>query len=328
MLLEHQAAMKLARKLAQKIGAEPEKFGEMARKAAQAPEGLACGLNYGPIPLGAAGKALNFMHWAVNGVRPYPEEGGGELDSRDCERGYGDSCIRSGVFNPCDCTEHNGFTGLIAGVCVSPDIFTCGTPSAPKIFKCPSGFTCGSGGEERSTFGGCVDWYCQCDDGNCPNEHENFECPHFTCSGGEGRSSFDCKAPGQHGSFGCTSSGTDFNCAVEFGCVEAGFTCNAATFQCQGDFDCSNNEMYECSNVFICHLGPAFDCMDDPFTCSGHFQCMPLTAFGDDQCYQTFNCDAEAFDCEPAPLGPYNCSESYAEKSEGQSVFKERSDEE
>jgi len=235
MLMERQAAMKLARKLAQKIGAEPEKFGEIARKAAPAPEGQVCGLHYSPIPLGAAGKALNFMHYAVNGIRPYPEEGGdGTLRDAPCGEyecnGTYDAqkCGEGGEYYLSDCDEEAGY-----GACPA-----CPTPwGCPSVFKCPSRFTCGS-----NTFSGCGGVFWQQDQG-CPHG-STFNCPEFTCESLQNQP-YGCRT------FHCTSI---YSCEGPKDCatVPAGYGCPAADkYNCPNDFECAtfggcDEDHFEC----------------------------------------------------------------------------------
>jgi hypothetical protein len=297
MLLDREDARKLADVIGKKMAQEPGKWRAIARKVGPK---AGCSSPFGsgdnlPAP-GEAAHALNFMHHAVRGIRPYPENdscGAGceRTPQRDCEQ-YGDRCIAAGSFNPCECTKNNGFSGMVCGVCIAPDIFICGADPA-VVFKCPSNFTCGNG----ATFGGCEVRYCQCGDGLCPNAPEDFDCSSFTCSGVEASSSFGCQR--DRGWFHCESENSQFYCAVNHVCSNGGFDCNAAVFNCQGAFNCEATGSNDCFNSFTCFGEDVFGC-PNRFNCDINFQCQPLEAYDPDSC-TTFNCPHYV-----CPDGPYN----------------------
>lgn len=289
MSLERSDAIRIAKALAAKLSAEPEKYAKIISAIPELDDSASCGPMYGPTPApGDAVKALAAMHDVVNGMR---QSGTNKPDPKsitDCSS-FGDNCIMLGAFNPCSCTLDNGFHG-ITGPCVAPDMFTCGTPADPRVYKCQSGFTCGP----VHSFGGCTGRFCQCDDGSCPNQQTDFNCPKFTCSGIEGGDHFNCKQPGQHGSFACLSSESEYYCAVNYLCDGASFHCQSSKFICEGQFVCENGDIYYCDNRFICEAGQAFTCGGNPFKCGleegDTFQCMPIPEFGPSQCEDVFQC--------------------------------------
>ncbi len=123
-------------------------------------------LGYSGDPLlpGAYAKALNKMHFAVNGTRPYRETGGGggSSESREPE----------------------------TGVCVTPNWFICEDWSQP--FDCRDPFSCeNTGGFSCGGVGfGCYGSYDHCalrfDCGSfgCvpPNAFDEDGCNNFNCS--------------------------------------------------------------------------------------------------------------------------------------------------
>jgi len=301
MLMERQAAMKLARKLAQKIGAEPEKFGEIARKAAPAPEGQVCGLHYSPIPLGAAGKALNFMHYAVNGIRPYPEEGGGSgIDTgstspQENQRSDG-TCVETHQYDPIKCKSLGQYSGYnptpfpepcyIDYICAAR--FVCDDTRAficeaiafkgcePSAFDCRTRFAYGpSPGTPLIPV-------------KCPNPVQGvYTCPaQFSC-----RATFMCDAVSTSPKFACSDG---YDCHVKFGCGAPqgiAFDCpgGGQTYNCQDSFDCSNP--FSCRNH---DCGTSGDRDYDRFNCVIH------------GCISNFDCE-DHHDCSP----PFNCSQSF-----------------
>jgi len=329
MLLEHQAAMKLARKLAQKIGAEPEKFGELARKAAQAPEGLACGLNYGPIPLGAAGKALNFMHWAVNGVRPYPEEGGGKTIPQHRSDG---ACVEANDYDPIKCAEiTKDFAAALpdpcahfyqcqpAFVCDSRLTFICDNLK----FGCddPQTYDCDFSCVTRFAYGPGPGRLCPGqEDHKCPDPNDSYECPsNFSC-----RDSFDCNAS-TIPTFGCPDT---YDCYLSYGCIPGNVDCSggAQVFNCPDvfgctEFNCRDHDCGSSADKFDCtrfHCTTSHDC-DDAFECDAT---MPADFSCSSGAEQTFSCDSHSgsgdnyngLSCRDGESGGFACpSQFYCE---------------
>ncbi|OPX23778.1 MAG: hypothetical protein B1H03_00715 [Planctomycetales bacterium 4484_113] len=112
MLLERQDARKLAELIGKKMAKAPEKWRGIAR---QVGDRLPCsspfGLGASLPPSGAAAKALNYMHMAVNGVRLYGEGGSDTGETTKGRKETRDPCLE---------------------VCLGPDIHGCG----PDPFYC------------------------------------------------------------------------------------------------------------------------------------------------------------------------------------------------
>jgi len=154
MLLERQDARKLAELIAQKMAKDPEKWRGIAR---QVGDRLPCsspfGLGASLPPSGAAARALNYMHMAVNGVRPYAEGGGGRgggAGARREERQGGDAPIDPCSYGVCPeiipgqgyvCQEfHEACEVEFPFTCCSP--FTCNPPPGNGEFTCDGKFDC------------------------------------------------------------------------------------------------------------------------------------------------------------------------------------------
>jgi len=245
--------------------------------------------------------ALNELHFAVNGIRPYPRRGAcsGDLSNDngpcaeyDCNGTYdGPRCIEEGEFNPCECGGAEGFSNP-TGPCAIPDApWLCMTdnPPQPVIFKCDNQFDCGE------NFTGCGDdnRYCVCGDGNCPAPSMRFYCKLFSCSGLPGRP-FDCALPGSGGEFGCSDSGSQFDCHVEYSCTIASYICEANRYSCKQSFVCQPSRKFDCkgsSESFICQ-GASFTCGSVSNICRQSFSCSPPFQFNEEEdCLNDFFCD-------------------------------------
>jgi len=308
MLLDREDARKLADLIGKKMAKDPEKWRAIAREVGPK---SGCSSPFGPgdnLPApGEAAHALNFMHHAIRGVRPYPENGGGggaQPGDRNCGE-YGDNCIESGGFNPSSCTTSNGFNGDeycqspgggYTGPCVSPDIYMC---APERIFECNPPFKCNAPFNCEDGFGGCdaSHKYCQCADGLCMNDQVNYTCSNFTCSA-EDSSEFGCHP---EGTFTCGSTGSVFGCAVSHTCDAGAYICEAGQHHCTDSFvdafGCQAPRGYDCSNNFTCH-NAGVDCVGQ-FDCSTSFECDPAESFRND------DCGDEGYDC----FGDFNCDE-------------------
>jgi hypothetical protein len=302
MSLERKDAINLARALAARLGAEPEKWGKAIEKASRAPSANPCASSYGPLPHGSAAKSLNLMHQAANGTNPINRKDDYSPDS--CTE-FGDNCIEGGGYNPSECTSLNGFGGDVyctnpgggfSGYCISPDIYMC---SPEHMFTCHPPFKCNSPFNCAAGFGGCNESskYCQCADGECMNNQANFNCSNFVCSA-KGASEFGCHVPG--GDFRCRTTNSVFGCCVAFTCNEEPYNCEAGMHNCDGRFECQTDDYYNCANYFICH-NDSVKCYDT-FTCHSEFVCIPLQGFANTDCEDenydcltVFNCGLEAY---------------------------------
>ncbi|MCD6282116.1 hypothetical protein J7J84_00715 [bacterium] len=309
MLLDREDARKLADLIGKKMAQDPEKWRTVARKVGPK---SGCSSLFGPgdnLPApGEAAHALNFMHHAVRGVRPYPENGGGagRAGDRNCGE-YGDNCIESGGFNPSSCTTSVGFNGDeycqspgggYTGPCIAPDIYMC---APEKIFECSPPFKCNAPFDCEDSFGGCdaSHKYCQCADLQCMNDQVNYNCSNFTCSAKNG-SEFGCHPEGV---FTCGSTGSVFGCAVIHTCQEGPFNCVAGQYHCTNTFECQTDDYYDCNNEFTCH-NAGVTCYER-FDCSSSFECDPRIGFKNESCdgeeydcWNDFNCEEEAYSPE------------------------------
>ena len=170
MLLDREDARKLADVIGKKMAQNPEKWRAIAREVGPK---TGCSSPFGsgdnlPAP-GEAAHALNFMHHAVRGVRPYPENGSGggggsskpEADTPDKE-----SCSYT-------CIEYEPGKGFVcsrefAASCHPDNPYTCCTFTCDPIvgeFNCFGDYEC------RTMF------YCQ----EGVFESENGDCLNFDC---------------------------------------------------------------------------------------------------------------------------------------------------
>jgi len=149
MLLDREDARKLADVIGKKMAQEPGKWRAIAREVGPK---SGCSSLFGPgdnLPApGEAAHALNFMHHAVRGVRPYPENGGGG-SSQEADDG---------------------------GKSKDPCSYTCPVPSPDPTFTCsskvPEEFTCPYSHYE------CCNFACK------PVELGTFACmTEFECGG-------------------------------------------------------------------------------------------------------------------------------------------------
>lgn len=168
MLAGHQDFRKLADAIGKKLASDPEKYRQIARETEPY---FGCGGDYSfEAPClsesEAYGRALNQMHYAVSGSRPYSEEG---------EEG-----------------EQPGSSEPRTGVCITPIIFICNFPDHPFVcsgdFSCTNvdGFSCrGVGFMCRDAFNGCTQRFsCTASFGCVPPDAFNMPgCPSFTCPG-------------------------------------------------------------------------------------------------------------------------------------------------
>jgi len=267
MLLDREDARKLADLIGKKMAEDPGKWRAIARKVGpragcSSPFGAGSNL---PAP-GEAARALSFMHHAVHGMRPYPENGswgspdpkshrgsrGPCGDDHDCN-GESDydavKCGRGGEYYVCDCDSEAGYGG--PGPCVSPEHFICGggyrCQESGGPFKCTEEqrFDCTPPFE-------CSGLFWQYDRGCATGDV--FGCPHFTCEHVQhmpyGCSTFTCQSTyGCEGeklcdiTYGCPAEGK-FNCPNSFICNVRFAPCDEDHFECEqqpgGDFGCTN----------------------------------------------------------------------------------------
>jgi len=156
MLLEREDAKKLAKVLARKM-LERRSLAEW-RKLAYETKDTSCGDPYsaGSDRLSGADytRALNRMHFAVNGVKPYAEGGGGGGGEAQDDSSPVDPCGYAVCASPTPegfvCQEFTETCPRIGSpfTCCSP--FTCNPPNSGEFicegfFNCHIGFTCVSG---------------------------------------------------------------------------------------------------------------------------------------------------------------------------------------
>lgn len=295
MSLERKDAINLAKVLAARLGAEPEKWGKAIEQASHVPTTNPCGANYGPLLPGAALKTMNIMHAAVNGgnapiseqeSRDVPCDGyicNGVYDAIRCASSQQTyhlcSCQASNGF---DCAVHNQFDACCV-VCPNPNEYGCGTFACDQgggLFKCLNGFRC-------SVFGGCSSTFEQ-KNSQCPVIGGPFSCPSFQCSENEIGNDFGCTT---------TAVPPPFKCSQKFSCFEgsggghrcsgeAGFSCLAsAWFNCWEHFDCSEVIKVIC-RTFNCDKSG-----NEWFSCGG--------SEGFSACLRRVTCDWETtFTCE------------------------------
>ncbi len=303
MSLERKDAINLARVLAARLGAEPEKWGKAVEQASHVPRTNPCGASYSSIPHGEAAHTLDSMLGAANGNNPVFGQTSDPYRNVTTRaqrrpRTLNNACVEAHQFDPMKCVYVHEFS---PGE-VSPYICN----SAPYV--CPSPFQCDSSRTficDEFQFGGCnpatsFDCHTRFSYGTrpgtpisetiCPAAVNNvFTCPHsFSC-----RTSFSCDtASTTHPHFECAEN---YDCHVSFGCAAAA----------QVAFNCSApSQHYYCEDIFIC---------SNPFSCATHncgtsgdhdfddFKCDPT--FG---CVGTFSCE-DWHECSP----PFACSSSF-----------------
>lgn len=319
MLLEYRDARKLAEVLARKAAPNADSLFGFARKRAERAlanggevEPLFCGSVYGtrdpcPSEWGAAAKALNIMHMAVNGVKPYAEGGGGGGGGRDAPCAQNHDCNNGSDYTAqvcagqqrtyylCDCNPNAGFDcaqsndyNSYAQPCVSPDDNRCSDDfscnQGEGLFKCGGNFSC-------TDFGGCR-WSFEQTNYGCPKPAARYDCGTFQCSENDAGKDFECASSTLPPAFGCESK---FSCHAGTGgghtCSEVpGFSCLASNwFNCWDTFDCSPVLVVRCL-IFNCDR-------------SGYeqFKCGGLEGFSDEGCMGRVTCDWDEhnqFTCE------------------------------
>jgi len=338
MLLERGDVKKLAQLMAQKVGAKPKEWSDTLQRAAKnrSPEvSLPCSGSYGTLPSGVAARALNFMHSAVNGIRPYPEhrkavessrENSSSSDSPAKHRSDG-ACVDTHQYDPIKCDALDEYHKCAPEICPGnykcPDEFICDDNltficdsmrfdgcDPPSAFDCRSRFAYGpKPGEEG---GECHAPH------KCPNpEGEWYECDaNFSC-----RSNFDCDEDTTNPRFRCTDG---YDCHVRYGCTTPAppqaFDCSdpEQIFKCQDHFNCENpftcrshdcgtsgDKDYDTYKCFIFGCSADFDCEDSyeckpPFGCANSFRCGGVGP-GD---------NTNSFDC-PDGAGSFDCLRTY-----------------
>ena len=264
MLLEHQDAKKLVKVLARKM-LERRSLAQW-RKLAYETKDISCGDLYSPGNDRLSGsdytRALNRMHFAVNGVKPYAEGGGGggggispSGNPRDCGNPYAQTYGTAGTYDVCSC-ESEGYAPRIP--CATPDPWHCPESfECPDAYKCSSDFRCGSG----FTCGGV---YWQRDD-YCATSAP-FRCPDFICEAGP---------------------------AGQYGCHEIDIQCVPAQFACQQTFGCFYSKECPGPTAFVCDAAGEYNCPTGhdclAFTCAVDFDCGEMG--GQDNCVELkFRC--------------------------------------
>lgn len=319
MLLEYRDARKLAEVLARKAAPKADRLFGFAKKRAERAlanggevEPLFCGSVYGtrdpcPSEWGAAAKALNIMHMAVNGVKPYAEGGGGggsgesSVDPDDCGNPHAESCGTQGRYNVCGC-DSQGYEP--ANPCATPPPWHCTEGfKCPDVYKCPSGFRCPTGFN-------CASVYWQWDD-RCPSYPSVFRCdPVHICKDDEANH-FGCP-PDSPAHYACHMP-AGYECLNVYACdnlyicpPEGTFLC-VSTFHCQNDHECdhdpSGDDEFRCGLFYSCNRA------------GGTFECTPGSQFNpcfdpeQFQCAMTFDCNtADPYSCNGET---YQCSEEY-----------------
>jgi hypothetical protein len=254
MLFENREQMKeFAKALAKKMleRRSLDEWRKLAERANRAFSGHSCfpGMRrHPPLPLGTYTKALNKMHFAVNGIRPYAEAGGGgggqasrEPDPPECGNPHARPCALMGTYNVCEC-DYEGYACAIA--CIRPDRFTCN-----DVFKCPSGVSC----DADSFQCGGVFWQ---DDQGCPTG-ATYTCdPAHVCR--ESESEFYSCA-----TYDCHSV---YNCEGQYRCPRHPYTCDN-TYHCVNEFSCEGeiDKKFSCGVFFTCQRTTTFSCTTNEF---------------------------------------------------------------
>jgi len=239
------------------------------------------------------------MHYAVNGIRPYPGEGGGggggqPLGSESqCEpRWYFQAtCSNLSSYDLCtcspesapsfDCVDGQGFSPCEP--CIAPNIHGC------ELYKCSGGYSC-------SPSFGCKSVYYQ-SDADCPTGLD-FSCSRFDCDG-SGGDDFGCQTSeyscGSEGRFNCEPPGSFFNCRGQYECKPSTvpFACQALRYNCVTQHECRSYSGYSCASIHDCRntvwcICVVFACDDvtGSFRCSGG----PVSC-GEDFCTTAFQCE-------------------------------------
>ena len=275
MLFENREQMKEFAKVLAKKMLERRSLSEW-RKIAERATRVFSGKSYylgmmraSPLPLGTYTKALNKMHFAVNGIRPYAEKGGPGSNllgaPPPCGNPHAQICGSAGRYEICKC-EKEGYT--CAKACIAPDSFAC-----TGVYKCHSEVEC-------TTSGFACDVFWQNDQG-CPTQ-DNYVCGQEqdgkTHACNEKQNPFSCKKGNQDGY-------DDYDCINTYMCSEsyttcknsANFTCDGPKFICQLDHQCGMrlNEFY-CARPgpegFQCETA----CPEPPYGNEGTgFDCIP-----------------------------------------------------
>jgi len=317
MLLEYRDARKLAEVLARKAAPKADRLFGFAKKRAERAlanggevEPLFCGSVYGtrdpcPSEWGAAAKALNIMHMAVNGVKPYAEGGGGGGAPQGDPPSDG-ACVEAHEYDPIKCAEvSNDYTATTPEISgqTCDDEFACTGGFSCEKFICdhrfkgcvaesPSLFTCGN---EVSMFemGESPGHMCVGDEHHCPDANGQgvFHCPkNFHC-----RLWFNCNERTTP-VFDCTDT---FDCHIQFSCAHP----MGAPIDCQQPFNCT--DQFDCGEGFHCAshaCGTSDDNDSDRFDCT-LFGCANESA-------SVFSCE-DLYRCTPRGVGGFACAHSF-----------------
>ena len=322
MLFENREQMKEFAKVLAKKMLERRSLSEW-RKIAERATRVFSGKSYylgmmraSPLPLGTYTKALNKMHFAVNGIRPYPE-GGHQSNSRGFtrsnSRGHnpdGRTCVDTHQYDPVKCKNRGEYAPTTPEVI--PDcrpVFTCTRPGGfvcneegrgflcdQKFMGCnpPSNFACPEGAPGAHN---CAHMFAigdHCDNPAlhaCRNE-DQFDCPrNFHCRESSGYS-FQCATvPGRGAVFNCKDT---FDCDLKYGCSPGDY------HSCHVDFNCT--DIFDCSGDFNCNL---HDCGTSGDSDYDKFTCLQFTCPSIHNCEDAFECtpglQQERFACQPSP---------------------------
>jgi hypothetical protein len=331
MSLERKDAINLARVLAARLGAEPEKWGKAIEQASRAPSANPCGANYGSLPHGAASSAMSFMHEAVNEtsihlISPIKaiERETGETSRRNRDMVLG--CVETHQFDPIKCQYIHEFSEchplpcpgmypcMLSFTCNNTSTFICDSMrfegcQPPESFDCHSRFAYGP----RPGEGTCNENAHRCPNSSasaftCPANfscRDNFYCngtqtiPSFVCSDSyDCTVSFSCSAPNER-AFGCSGVEQAYNCEDHFVCQNP-FTCRSHDCGTSNDndadtFNCLGHDCthgFDCQDYHQCNLSPA------AFICSTSFTCGEHNGGGD---------NVNGFACHNSPPSDFTC---------------------
>lgn len=193
------------------------------------------GYNRDPIPSSAYREALNKMHFAVNGIKPYADGGEDEEDPQPCSahscNGTYDAAAygERGEYEVCNGDQNAGYSSL------RPCPVLTEPWSCSGVFKCVANFNC------ANNIFTCARVFWQNDQG-CPGG-DVYRCgttqDHKTHACNEKTATFRCKK-------GDLGGEDDYDFLNTYACSEsytkcenwANFACDGQRFLCQLDHRC------------------------------------------------------------------------------------------